>query len=231
MSATTTTGETGVQPKTTTHSSFVDWRALNEAGPSEEDEQRARERTLEIGNRTEIHWRKEGVKNKAKYKRLDLHNRDCHWEYRDDVDVSRDVDNQFKRESLLALAGQLCLSSLQRRMALNRLFRLDLQKFGMRSDVVAFCICGLVLKQEAERYGDDTPYHPARNPENNPSPFVRVEAQLIEAKGRTTKNYIQKVWGKLTQGNPPTRSNDEWMPFVRAHADIQNHPSHRPGWA
>ncbi len=231
MSATTTTGETGVQSKTTTPSSFVDWRTLNEPGPSKEDEQKARERTLEIGNRTEIHWRKEGVKNKADYKRLDHHNRDCHWEYRDDVDVYRDVDNQFKRESLLALAGQLGLCSIQRRMALDRLFSLDLQKFGMRSDVVAFCICGLVLKQEAEQYGDATPYHPARSSENNPPPFARVESELIGAQGRTTKNYIQKVWGKLTQGNPPTRSDDEWKPFVRSHSDIQNHPSHRPIWA
>ncbi|WP_148708241.1 hypothetical protein [Haloferax sp. Atlit-12N] len=204
---------------------------MNEEGPSEEDEQKARKRTLEIGNRTEIKWREAKKGERTFYKRLDDHNRDCYWKYRDEIDVSKDYDNQFKRESLLALAGQLCLNSVQRRMALNRFFRLNLWKFGMRSDVVAFCICGLILKKEAKRYGDKSPYHPARNPENNSSPFARVESQLIESDGRTTKNYIQKVWGKLEQGNPPTRSKDEWKPFVRSHSDIQNHPSHSPDWA
>jgi len=231
MSATTTTDKTGVPSSTDTPPEFTDWRPSNERGPTEADEREARERTLEIGNVTEIAWKKAPSDKRDFYERLDKQNRDCRWEFRDEIDMPRNCDNQFKRHALYAIAGELELNSLQRRKSLNRLFQLDLPRFGMRTDVVAFCLCGLVLKAEAERYDIDNPYHPARTPENNLDRFAFVESRLIEVEGRTSKNYIQKIWGKLTQGNPPTRSAEEWKPFVQAHSDIQNHPSHRPEWS
>lgn len=230
MSATSTTTEIGVQTLTTATPSFTDWKPSIEREPTESDERIAREQSLEIGNVTEIPWRKVPGTKQYHYKRLDDHNRDCYWKYRDEVNMPNDCDNKFKRHILFATAGQVGLSRFQRRRALNRLFRLNLPKFGMRTDVVAFCLCGLILNEDAERYGDDIPYHPARNPENNPDHFTFVESQLIETKGRTNKKYIQKVWGKLSQGNPPTRRDEEWKPFVRTHSKIQNHPSYRPKW-
>lgn len=228
MTATTTTDQTAVQPSTTSVSSFTDWKPPEEREPTQAEEQEARERTLEIGNITEIHWKKAPIDRRDYYKRLDDHNRDCWWKFRDEIDLSYDCDNEIKRHILFAFAGELGLNQYQRRKALNHLFRLDLPKFGMRTDVVAFCLCALVLKSEAKRYGDDGPYNPHRGPENNKDRFVSVESQLIETRGRTNKTYIQKTWGKLIYGNPPSRCDEEWKPFVQSLSKIQTHPSHQP---
>lgn len=229
MSATTTTNKSSVQSQTPSNLSFTDWQPSGEKEPTEEQERKARKRTLEMGNETEIHYPKAPDGQEDYYERLDLHNRDCYWKFRDEVDVSRDCDNQYKSHVLHSLAGELGLSRFQREKAMRRLFELNLPRFGMRTDVIAFCLCGIILKEEAnERYGDDAPYNPHRASENNPDSFVRIESRLIEADGPTTKKYIQKVWGKLQYGVPPTRSDADWKPFVQSESRVQPHPSYQP---
>lgn len=229
MSATTTTDKSSVQPQAPSTPSFTDWRPASEREPTEEEERKARERTLEIGNETEINYEKAPTGQEDYYERLDLHNRDCYWKHRDEIDMPASLDNDYKKHILDSIANKLELTPLQHQKAFARLFELDLPQFGYRIDAVAFCLCGIVLKEEvAERYGDDAPYHPQRNAESNPDNFALVESQLIEEDGATTKRYIQKVWGKLLHGDPPTRSGDSWEAFVQARSQVQNNPHYLP---
>jgi hypothetical protein len=228
MSA-STTAESQVSTTTPSVPNFTDWGT--EEQPTEEEERTAREDSLSKGNQTEIHWRAEYVEDKDRYRKLDNHNRDCHWEFRDEIDVSERVDRQFKRHKLFAIAAQLELTPLQRREAFARLFEIDLPEFGMRTDVVSFCLCAIVVRNDAERLGGDSPYHPSRNSENNEPTYARVESLLIEAPGRTDKSYIQKTWGKLAHGNPQLRDDDSWRTFVDSSSEVQQHPSHRADWA
>ncbi len=232
MSAITPTDETAERPTTASISPFTDWVPPEERPPTEAEQRAARERTLQRGNETEIDWKKAPPEQRQRYKCLDNHNRDCVWQYRDEINIPERTDNQHKRHSFLAIANALELTPLQRQKALQRLFRLNLPLFGMRTDVVSFCLCGLVVNQDAEqRYGvEKKPYNPARNPENNPPAFASVESELIKAPGRTTKEYIQKVWGKLDQGTPPTQSEQTWKPFVEAHSEVESFPSYAPDW-
>lgn len=194
------TDEPQVSPTPGDAIGFTDWDPTKNDEPTEAEEQAARETTLSIGNATTVGPFENGHQP-DKYDRLDKHNRDNFWEYREDVSVSQSGDIQFKRKALLAFAHQLSLSPLQRQVALDRFLELDLPRCGHRTEIVVFCTCAVVLNEDAEKYfGEEKPYYPTRNPENNHSSFAMLQAKLIERWGAITESRILSVYQKVRQG-------------------------------
>ena len=238
MSATTTPAVAVGSPPINEPEIASPWIPRNERPPTEQEEARARERSLNVGNETEIgydaevnHYDARAVPEavKERYERLDRHNRDNHWEYREDVDVASSYDRQLKLKSTLAIASQLGLSPYQKQVVVDRMFEIDGQRFGQQTEVVAFCLCAVVVNEEAEcRRDTEKPYHPARNDENNEQEFVRIQNQLIDAFGAITKTRLQSVYGKVTQGNPPLVDDEETRQFVRMNTNYQRRPSFAP---
>lgn len=219
---------------------FVDWDSVSDSDePSEEKLRKAREETLDLGNRTEIHYdsdeyRDAKIRTKKdyyrsnKYHRLDQHNRDNIWRWRTDADVQESQDFQYKRHTVLALGSQLGLSELERQKAFERIFALDLQQMGVRTDLVAFCVCALVSNEDpTERYEDgERIYHPQRSDENNPDAFVRVQDHLIEAHGTITRSAIQSVFQKIAQDTPSSEGVKQWDKFIEETAVTDRRPSY-----
>lgn len=208
---------------------FTDWHTTSEYEPTEAEEKAAREATLAIGNATEIDYKKSHPKA-YKFNRLDKHNRDNFWRFRVDVEVSKDVDEQFKRTALLAVAHQLSLSPLQRQLALDRLMGLDLSRGGYSTKIVVFCVCAVVFNEDVEDYFDaEKPYHPARNKENNPRAFARFQTQLISL-GEASKSLLQSIYRKLRQDSFPRRDGGQSRQLSTGASEVQRRPSYRPQW-
>lgn len=217
------------------------WTPPEERSPTEAEEARARRLSLDANNETIIGY-DQGTeffnpseltyKEREYYKKLDRHNRDNHWEYRVDVDVGQDSDRQLKLKTTLGLASQLSLSDFHKQVVLDRLFRIDGRRFGQRTEAVAFCLCAIVLNEDAtERYGDSNVYHPAGSNETNDDEFVRVEQQLIDAFGPITESRLHSIYAKLTQGEPPQTDNEETRQFVSSNNTCQLRPSYAPDYA
>jgi hypothetical protein len=218
------------------------WTPPEERPPTEAEEARARQQSLEANNETEIGYDHKtdffnpswlSYEDREYYKKLDSHNRDNYWKNRVDVDdVGQDADRQLKLKTTLGIASQLSLSDFQTQLVLDRIFRIDGQRFGQRTEAVAFCLCVVVVNEGAgERYGDDNVYHPARSDSNNDEEFVRVRDQLIETFGPITESRLYSIHGKLTQGNPPETNNEDTQRFASSNSTIQRHPSYAPDYA
>jgi hypothetical protein len=217
------------------------WTPPEERPPTEAEEARARKRSLETDNETEVGYDHKtdffnpsrlSYEKREHYKKLDRHNRDNHWEYREDVDVGQDCDQQLKLKTALGLASQLSLSDFQTQLVLDRLFQIDGRRFGQRTEAVVFCLCAIVVNEEAgERYGDGNVYHPARSDSNNDDEFVRVRDQLTETFGPITESRLYSIHGKLTQGNPPETNNEDTQQFASSNSTVQRHPSYAPDYA
>lgn len=92
----------------------------------------------------EIDYDKAPTGQEDHYERLDLHNRDCYWKYRDEIDMPASLDNEYKKHILDSIANKPELTPLQHQKAFVRLFELDLPQFGYRTDAVAFCLFGTI---------------------------------------------------------------------------------------
>lgn len=242
MSATVQQSDASVSTTEQCIELFVDWREHSKPDePTEEELQKAREKTLDLGNRTEIHYRADEVPKrrthskkadhqKEKYYRLDQHNRDNIWKWRTDVNVQGSQDFQFNRYTILAIGSQLGLSDLERQKAFEKLFALDLQRMGLRMEGVAFCVCALVSNQDStERYENgDRIYHPQRNDENNPPAFVELQNHLIDSFGTISKKSIQSIFQKLEQENVPIKDKKEDQDLLENSAIVDRHPSYSP---
>lgn len=232
MSATTLhSDELRVSSTTDEPIEFTDWHTTLDREPSEAEEQTARNESLALGNVTSV-GRPDDAERTRYYDRLDSHNRDNFWKYRTDSEISQSADTQFKRKTLLAFAHQVSLSPLQRQVALNRFLELDLPRSGHRTEVVAFCVCAVVLNEDAEDYfGKRKPYYPTRNPENNHSEFATLQTRLIERWGAVTESRILSVYQKVRQESLPT-SNGGVSRQARIEApEVQQRPSYSPDWA
>lgn len=211
---------------------FRDWKG-GEAITDEDDKQRQRT----IGNRTKIEYEKSippagsyTIKGKNLYERLDLHNRDCWWWFREDVNVPKSADISYKRTLMAAISGEVEINRYQQHSAFEWLMKLDLTKTGLTVPLYAFCICALVANTEAVARGKEKIYHPQRAAENNDRDFQRLEDSLRSAHPRITKKTLTSVYNKLGQGSPETRANSEWKPIVRQEpftplrpSDVPNH--------
>lgn len=210
---------------------FTDWHTTCSNEPSEAEKKKAREKTLEIGNKTSVGQYSDDERT-AKYDRLDKHNRDNYWGYRNDVSISQSTDIQFKRNALLAFAHQLSLTPLQRQVALNQLLSLDLPRCGHRTEVIVFCVCAGVVNDDAESYFcTEKPYYPTRKPDNNHSAFATLQAQLIERWERITESRILSVYQKVRQQSLPTLDTDSSRQPDFNGTEVQQYPSYSPDWA
>lgn len=231
MSATTSySDEPQVSSPTDDPTEFTDWHTTFDDEPTEAEEQAARDKSLAKGNVTAVGWFNDEERT-AKYDRLDCHNRDNYWKNRIDVEISESADTQFKQKALLALANHVELSSTQRQLALDRFLKLDLPKCGHRMELVAFCVCAIVLNEDAEGYfGEGKPYYPTRTPENNHSAFVTLQTRLIERWGAITESRILSVYQKVRQGSLP-KSGGDCGSSSDVEKEVQVRPSYCPDWA
>lgn len=216
------------------------WVPPRDRKPTETDEIRARKHSLQVGNKTEVgvdcstdHYKPYRISEAKKnwYKHLDKHNRDNNWEYRNDIDVSVDVDRQLRLKTTLAITSQLSLTKRQAQIVVERMFEIDGRRFGQRTEAVALCLCAIVMNEEAERCGTEKVYHPQRSDRKNGSEFVRVQNQLIASFGPITKPRLTSIYNKLKQGQPPLRQHEETRIFVKGNTKFQCHPSYAPDHA
>lgn len=218
---------------------FTDWRggeAVTKKTDDETKRRQLRQRTLSLGNQTEIGFDKgnlpsgsEWIKGKSLYERLDLHNRDC-WRYwRDDVEISVSVDNGYKRTLVAAFCGELEMNQHQRQRAFKQLMELNLPKTGVLVPLTAFVICALIVNNDAAAYSDDNKYHPQRAARNNDPHFLRLEESLINAHPQITKKLMTSVYNKLGQADPEVRPRSQWGGFVRQQSFVPVTPSYVTG--
>ncbi|MEA1931942.1 MAG: hypothetical protein U9O06_10385 [Euryarchaeota archaeon] len=217
---------------------FTDWQGGEGVGRREKQEKQTRlaHRNLAIGNRTELDLRKATapsvsgpIEKKSYFKRLDLHNRDCWWRWRSDVNISNAVDNAYKKTLVAAFCGQLELNNYQNQLVFAKFMSLDLPKMGLPAPLYAFVVCALIMNKAAEAYDEENVYHPQRAAENNDAHFQRLEESLVSAYPRITKKILTRVYNKLSQGNPPIRDDEEWSTFVRQDPFVSLYPSYASG--
>ncbi|MUV60208.1 hypothetical protein [Halobacterium sp. CBA1126] len=240
MSATTTPAA-GTASDSVEQSASSLWVPPAKRPPTGAEETRARKQTLNVSNETAIGYDKKtdfynpkfiSYQKKRHYEKLDQHNRDNFWKYREEVDVSQDYDRQLKLKTALGIASQLSLSDYHTQEVVDRLFKIDGRRFGQRTEAVVFCLCAVVLNEDAEdRYGEPKVYHPSRSDPKNDHEFVRVKDQLMNAFGTITESRIHSIYAKLTQGQPPTKSDDMTQQFIARNSTVQRHPSFTPDYA
>lgn len=203
---------------------FTDWRGGcgPNNDPDPENEQRLVNRTLAMGNWTTLDPYEENSPahaidwdGKTHFERLDRHNRDCWWKYREDVDVRASTDRRYKQVLVDVFAGQLDLNAYCRECAFEELMSLDLRRTGWSVVMNAFVVCAIVANEEAKRYGEENLYHPQRSDERNDAAFLRLEQYLIERYPRIAKATLTSVYNKLTQGTPRRRAPETWKPYFR----------------
>lgn len=239
--STTTCSADGIASATSDQPVAALWHHPDERSPTVADENYAREYSLRVGNETSIgldchtkSYRPSQLtdEQRNRYEELDKHNRDNVWEYRVDVEVGKDYDQQLKLKSALGVASQLDLSEFHTQLVLDRLLRIDGQRFGQRTEAVAFCLCALVLNDEATtRYNTEKPYHPQQSAEKNQDGFLRVKDLLIDTYGAITERRLHSIYQKLAQGHAPTRDDEETEQLLRANTVTQRHPSFTPDHA
>lgn len=191
--------------------------------------------TMEMGNETMIGdgQIKEApplvsyvIDNMNLYERFRSHNRDTWWKHRTDSSIPKDVDGDSRKQIILSYSYELGLNQLQSRRAFRRLIKLNLRKGTGRRELNAFIICSLVANEDAERYGSEKLYHPQRSQEKNDGEFQRLEDALKERFSRVTKSSLTKVYNILTQGDPPTKDENQVEVLVRRESKGQYHPSY-----
>ncbi|RLM90556.1 hypothetical protein D3D01_16770 [Haloarcula sp. Atlit-7R] len=219
---------------------FTDWNggeAVAHKPENRRDDVLLDQPTMEMGNRTELAYDAPGVSlpsmshsinGKSLYHRLDSHNRDNWWQHREDSTVSKSADDEFKRYFMFAFGCELGLNNLQNIRAFRQLMRLDLRRGTGRTELNGFIICSLVANKDAEKYGSEKVYHPQRSAENNDDAFQRLEDALTGRFPRITKSKLTKVYNKLSQGNPPTRSRSKWKRVVEQESKTTDSSSAKP---
>lgn len=189
------------------------------------EERRAHEQTLNTPNRTAVGPFKERETRDYPWNKLDSHNRDTWWKFRDDVSVWQSADAQYKIGTVSAFGLQLGMNDFLIQKAINELMEIDVPELGLNLEEVAFCVCGVVVNRNAEeRYSDAPLYHPQRNDENNPEVFVQLANRIIERFERASMKRIRSCWQKLTQNGPPKRKAQHWRPIVRNEALVPLSP-------
>jgi hypothetical protein len=223
--------EPQVSSTTNVATKFTDWHTTLDPKPTQAEEKAARETTLAMGNVTSVGSPDNGERS-DKHDRLDSHNRDNQWKYRVDVDVANSVDTQFKRKTLLAFAHQVSLSPLQRQMALDRFLALDLPRCGLQMELVAFCVCAVILNEDAKSYfNKKIPYYPTKKPSDNHPEFAALQTRLIDQWGTITKSQITSAYEKIRQGSLPTSNERDSGQSHTGADEVQRRPSYCPDWA
>ena len=233
---TVSTQQTGYSITPIIETRFTDWNdgaAVAHKLENRRDDILLKRPTMEMSNDHLIGYNKNHSPPESSYKkfgkdlyeRLQSHNRDTLWKYREDSAISQSADSEFKTYLLLAFASEVGLNSFQKQCALKQFMQLDLRQGTGRAEINALAICSLVANRDAERYGSEKIYHPQRSSENNDEAFQRLEDMLTDRFAKITKSTITKVYNKLSQGNPPTRHPSKWKGKVKRESCIPQNPS------
>jgi hypothetical protein len=223
--------EPQVSQPTNTPREFTDWHNNLDPEPTRAEERAAHKDTMAMGNVTSVGPNENGNRS-AEYDRLDSHNRDNIWKYRVDSAISESADTQFKRGTMLAFGYQVSLSPLQRQIALDRFFALDLPRCGQRIELVAFCVCAVVLNEDVEGYfNEDKPYYPTRKDENNHSELLTLQNRLMERWEAITESRIHSMFQKVSQRSLPTTTESDSQSAHLGGDQVQKRPSYCPDWA
>jgi hypothetical protein len=135
------------------------------------------------------------------------------------VELSGSLDNQYKRGVIGSFVVRLGLSDLLAQRAFEWFMRLDLQRMGLRSEMVAFAICISVVNEQADRYGDSgRAYDPQHSNVDKKEDFRDLQDDLIERFETVSTAQITSVIQKIEQGIPPTRPEEKWKHFVKNEA-------------
>lgn len=132
-------------------------------------------------NATKFHAEEASPEKRAQIKRWEKYNSGVYksgkW---------RDESKQRRIEKLARfdiIADRLALTDTQKAEARDLFDRLKLQKLGYSTELVAFCLCALVVRQDRRRI-----YHPNRSDENNDPLFLEFARQ--ELSPRDQNNLI-----------------------------------------
>jgi len=199
------------------------------------EERRAHEQTLNTPNRTAVGPFRRGGIREYPWNKLDSQNRDTWWKYRDDVSVWESADAQYKIGMVSAFGLQLGMNDLLIQKAIIRLMEIDVPRLGLNLEEVAFCVCGVVVNENAkERYRDEGEkpfrdekeplYNPYRKDENNPEEYVQLANRIIERFERASMKRIRSCWQKLSQSGVPERKAQHWRPAVKNDPFVPLHP-------
>jgi hypothetical protein len=100
----------------------------------------------------------------------------------------RRLDREQRFESI---ASELELTAFQKQQVVDSLHHIDLQKLGYPMELVAFCVCILVARQ------DNRFYHPHRNQENNDRKFQKFAESLPDREQRLILRVLSKLEHRL----------------------------------
>lgn len=93
---------------------------------------------------------------------------------------------QDRRQRYEAIASQLDLTDAQQTRGWRRLQSVDLQRMGLSLDLVVFCLCALVVRDDGREF------HPHRSNENNDELFVEMAERLD-----FRESLMASCWEKL----------------------------------
>jgi len=97
-----------------------------------------------------------------------------------------------KRKAFDTVANQVELTP-HRRQQTEIVFRqLDLQRLGLPTELVAFCLCALAARQDGRMY------HPNRSDENNDKPFLDFAQSLSEREQSLIVKTLNRLQHRLS---------------------------------
>lgn len=95
---------------------------------------------------------------------------------------------QANRDLIRIISAQLNLSEVQRDEAESWFLSLDLDEWGRRRELVAYCLCARIVHED----GSDRKAHPQAVDEDKPAPFVDLPEQF----GLLEKD-LRKMYAKV----------------------------------
>jgi hypothetical protein len=99
-----------------------------------------------------------------------------------------------REQRFAAIADELELTPYQKEQVQLALSLLDLRRLGYSMDLVAFCLCALVVRK------DNRMYYPSRKDENNDPLFLEFARTLPEKDQRLIDRVIHKLRHRLHDG-------------------------------
>lgn len=95
---------------------------------------------------------------------------------------------QSNRDLIRIISSQLDLSSVQRDEAEDWFLSFDLERWGVRKELVAYCLCAWIVHND----GSERKAHPDSPDDEKPDQFVNLPEQF-----GLRKEDLQKVYGKI----------------------------------
>ena len=130
-----------------------------------------------------------------------------------------------------ALCSQLAMTELQQCLVIKRLLKIDGRRFGHQMEAVIFCLCGIVVNEDAENrynYSGLSRYHPAAKDENNDEMFVNLQQRLVDAFDSITERRLHSIYAKLAANAEPTLDDQRHQKPITDLVSIQFWPRYLP---